>query len=110
MMMPNLDPKLMKAAMKRLGIKQEDIAATEVIIKTGSGNMIIKNPHVTKIVMGGEESFQITGDVEEESSISEDDVKTVASQANASEEEAREALEESGGDLAEAIMKLTEEK
>lgn len=105
-MIPNLDPKLMKAAMKRMGIKQEDVAATEVVIKGEGQNIVIKNPQVTKIMMGGQESFQITGDVEE-LSFSEEDIKTVAQQANVPEEDAKKALLETKGDLAEAIMKLT---
>ncbi len=58
--------------------------------------------------MGGEESFQITGEIEEQS-FSDEDAKTVAAQAGVSEEEAREALKETNGDLAEAIMKLKKE-
>lgn len=104
-MIPNIDPKLMKAAMKKMGIKQEDIAADEVVIKTSSGNIIIRNPSVTKMTMGGRDSFEITGDVSEET-LSEDDVKTVAGQADVDEETARKALEKANGDLAEAILSL----
>lgn len=107
-MIPNIDPKLMKAAMKKMGIKQEDIAADEVVIKTSSGNIIIRNPNVTKMTMGGRESFEITGDVSEET-LSEDDVKTVAEQAGVDEETARKALEDSNGDLAEAILSLKQQ-
>ena len=106
-MLPNIDPKMMKMAMKKMGIKQEEIDASEVVIKANGGNIIIKNPQVTKVKMGGQESFQISGDIEEVS-FSEEDVKTVAEQADVSEEEAKEALSESDGDLAEAIMKLTQ--
>ncbi|MBU2590304.1 MAG: nascent polypeptide-associated complex protein [Nanoarchaeota archaeon] len=106
-MLPNMNPKMMKMAMKKMGIKQEDIEANEVIIKSTHGDLIIKNPNVVKITMGGEDSFQITGIVEE-MSYKEDDVKTVAEQAGVSEDKAKEALEETQGDLAEAIMKLTQ--
>lgn len=104
-MMPNIDPKMMKAAMKKMGIKQEEIAADEVVIKSSSGNIIIKNPSVMKMTMGGRESFEITGDVSEET-LSEEDVKTVAEQANVDEDAARKALEDANGDLAEAILSL----
>ena len=70
-MMPGINPQLMKQAMKKMGVKQEEIEATQVIIKTPSKNLIINNPTVQKISMMGEESLQITGDIEEES-ISED--------------------------------------
>ena len=60
--------------------------------------------------MPGNESIQITGDIEEESVISGDDVNTVAEQAGVDKDEARIALEKSNGDLAKAIMELTDEK
>lgn len=95
--------------MKKMGIRQEDIDASEVIIKTPEKNIIIRNPEVSKINMGGQETFQIAGDVSEEAAepeISKEDLQTVMEQADCSEEEARDALEESRGDLAEAILKL----
>lgn len=103
--MPGINPQLMKQAMKKMGVKQEEIEATQVIIKTPSKNLIINNPTVQKISMMGEESLQITGDIEEES-ISEDDIKTVSEQAGVSKEKAKEALEKFNGDLAEAILYL----
>lgn len=105
-MFGGIDPKLMKQAMKRMGIKQEEIRASEVIIKTADKNIVIRNPQVAKVNMMGQDTFQISGDITETSGISEDDVKTVAEQAGVSEEKARAALEESKGDLAEAILKL----
>ena len=103
--MPGINPQLMKQAMKKMGVKQEEIEATQVIIKTPSKNLIINNPTVQKISMMGEESLQITGDIEEES-ISEDDIKTVSEQAGVSKEKAKEALVKFNGDLAEAILYL----
>ena len=108
-MMPGINPQLMKQAMKKMGVKQEEIEATQVIIKTPSKNLIINNPTVQKISMMGEESLQITGDIEEES-ISEDDIKTVSEQAGVSKEKAKEALEKFNGDLAEAILYLKSNK
>lgn len=105
-MFQGINPKMMKQAMKRMGITQEDIDAQEVIIKTSGKDIIIRNPQVAKVNMAGQETFQISGDITEVGAISEDDIKTVASQANVSAEAARKALEESGGDLAEAILKL----
>ena len=99
----------MQKMMQKMGMKQEEIDATEVIIKTNDKNFIVRNPQVLKIDMMGQKSLQVTGDIEEESSISKEDVSTVALQADVSEEEARKALEESDGDLAEAIMKLKKE-
>ena len=73
--------------------------------------IVISNPSVAKVNMMGQETFQITGEVHEESissapEISEEDVKTVATQAHVSEGKAKEALEETHGDLAQAILHL----
>jgi len=104
--MPGMNPKMIKQAMKRLGIKQEEIEASEVIIKTPDKNIIISNPQVLRVNMQGQDTFQVSGEISEESSISQEDIKTVAEKAGVSEEEAKKALERSNGDLAEAIISL----
>ncbi|MCP3682529.1 MAG: nascent polypeptide-associated complex protein [bacterium] len=105
-MIPGMDPRAMKAAMKKMGMKQEEVEASEVIIRTPDKDLIITEPNVMKVDMMGQESFQITGTVTEQSSISAEDIKTVAEQAGVSEEKAREAIEAAEGDLAAAIMGL----
>jgi nascent polypeptide-associated complex subunit alpha len=108
-MFPNIDPKKMQAVMKQMGIGQEEINASKVIIEKEDGKRImINNPSVTKIKMQGQESFQITGDVseEEENSFSESDIEIIIQKTGCTEKEARKALEETG-DLADAIMKLS---
>jgi len=105
-MFQGMDPRLVKQAMKKMGMKQEEIPATEVIIKTTEKQFIIRNPHVSKIEMMGEESFQITGEIQELSTISEEDIKTVMEQTSCTEAEARAALERADGDLAKAILDL----
>ena len=107
-MIPGMNPRDMQKAMKKLGMKQEEIDAVEVIIKTSDKNLIIRDPQVTKVNMMGQESLQIIGTIEEENLVSEDDINTVAEQTGKSKEEARRALEQSDGDLAEAIIKLQE--
>jgi len=104
-MFGGLDPKKMQAMMSQMGIKQKEIDADEVIIKTRDGNILIKEPSVMKITMSGQDSFQISGRVETEE-ISEDDIKIVMSQTNSSKEKAKDALKKSGGDIAEAILGL----
>jgi nascent polypeptide-associated complex subunit alpha len=105
-MFGGLDPKKMQAMMKQMGIAQENIDASRVIIEKSDGKIIIENPSVTKIKMHGQESFQISGSVSEELAVSEDDIKVVMEKTGASENEARNALEKTG-DLAEAIMELS---
>ncbi len=114
-MIPGMNPKQMKQAMKQLGIKQEDVDATEVIIRTASEDIIIKNPSVQRVNMQGQESFQISGDVvhsevDNTPSISDEDVDMVVSQANCSKEEAKAAIEICEGDLAQAIIELNASK
>ena len=109
-MFPNLDPKKMQAVMKQMGMAQEEIPAEKVIIEQTDGNKtIINNPSVMKIKMQGQETFQISGEVSEEAgeTFNEEDVQTIVEKTGASEGDAKKALEETG-DLAEAILKLSE--
>ena len=101
-----MNQKALEQAMKKMGVKQENIDADEVIIKKGSENIVIKNPQVVKINMMGQESFQIVGEITKETNISEEDMNTVAEQANVSKEKARKMLKETDGDLADAILRL----
>lgn len=108
-MFPGMNPRAMEQAMKKLGVKQQDIPASEVIIKSEGKDIVISDPKVVRVNMMGQESFQVTGNVEERSAsveISEDDVKTVSEQAGVSENEARDAISKANGDLAAAILAL----
>ncbi len=112
-MFPGMNPKQMQQAMKQLGIKQEEIEAIEVIIRLEDKEIVISSPSVQKIKMQGQESFQISGDVSERSlsstpEITDDDLNTIMEQTGCTKDEAIEAIEESDGDLAEAILKLSE--
>ena len=101
-----MNPKQMNKMMQKMGIRQEEIDAIEVIIKTNKNKIVVNNPTVTKIDMMGQKTLQITGEISEESNILEEDVITVSEQALVSKEKAKEALVETDGDLAEAILKL----
>lgn len=107
--MPGMNPRQMNKMMQKMGIRQEEIDASEVIIKTSGKNIVIKNPSVTKVDMMGQKTFQIMGEITEESPISEEDINTVAEQANVSKEEAKKALIENQGDLAQSIISLQDE-
>jgi nascent polypeptide-associated complex subunit alpha len=110
-MFPGLDPKKMQAVMKQMGISQQDIDASRVTIeKTNGDKIIIENPSVTKIKMQGQETFQVVGSIREETGevgISEDDIATVMKKTGCTEKQARKTLEKTG-DLAEAILELSE--
>ncbi len=101
-----MDPRQMKRMMSQMGIDSKEIPATRVIIETDSEKIVIESPQVTEIKMNGESSFQIAGKVVKESAISKDDVALVSEQAEVSEEKALQAIKESNGDIALAIMRL----
>tara|TARA_Y100000310_G_scaffold188268_1_gene188239 strand:- start:97 stop:420 length:324 start_codon:yes stop_codon:yes gene_type:complete len=107
-MIPGMNPRDMQKVMKRMGVKQEEINASEVVIKCSDKELVISNPQVLKVNMMGQETFQISGEISERTSLNEEDIKTVMEQAGVSREEALKALEESGGDIAEAIISLKE--
>lgn len=104
----NINPRQMQKMMSRLGMQQQEIDAVEVVIKTKDKEFVFVNPNVSKVNVMGQETWQIVGqaNVKEREEFSEDDVKTVVEQTGVSEADAREALKESKGDLAEAIVKL----
>ncbi len=115
--MKGMNPRQMQQAMKRLGIKSEEMRdVEEVIIKTQDKSYVITKPEVTMMEVQGQKTFQIVGDPEivhgEVSSepvglvIPEEDIELVAMQANVSYEKAKEALVECDGEPAEAIIKL----
>jgi len=84
----------------------------EVIIRTNSKDIIIKNPSISEMKAKGVRVFQVIGEEIEEKAIeapkfTEEDILLVAQQANVSREVAANALAESNGDLAKAILKLT---
>lgn len=112
-MMSGLNPRKMQQMMKQLGIQQVDIPAVEVIIRTAQKEIVITSPSVAKVNMMGQETFQISGDIEERSlsttpEISEEDIQAVMEQTGADKATAKRAIEKHQGDLAEAIMELSE--
>lgn len=112
-MMPGMNPRMMRQAMKKMGIQQVEIDADEVIIRSKEKEIVITEPQVSKVNMMGQETFQVVGNVHErerssEPEINEDDIKTVAEQADVSEEKAEQALKEEKGDIAAAILRLKE--
>ena len=118
-MFPGMDKRAMEAAMRKLGVQQQQIDAEEVVIKLKGSDkeIVIANPSVAKVTMMGQETFQVTGDYTERAAqqkqqqlFSEEDVKTVSGQAGVSEAEAKAALAKVDGDLAAAILFLNEKK
>jgi nascent polypeptide-associated complex subunit alpha len=105
-MFPKINPRQMKKLMKQMGMEMEELEAKEVVIKLADSEIIIENPKVSVVTAMNQKTYQITGTEKVGQSIPAEDIKLVAAQANVSEEEARKALEEANGDLAQAILKL----
>ncbi|MCD6477714.1 MAG: nascent polypeptide-associated complex protein [Candidatus Aenigmarchaeota archaeon] len=106
-MLGKINQKAIEKAMKKMGIKTEEIDVDEVIFKCKDKDIIVSNPVVSRVVMGGNETFQVSGDVSEvpKEEFSMEDVKIVMEQTGCSEEEARNALKETK-DIAAAILKI----
>jgi len=107
-----MNKKQVEQAMKKLGIQEQPVDATAVIIRTPSEDIIIRNPSVSKVNMMGTWTYSISGDEEhrplkQEPEFSDEDVSTVMQQAGCSKEEAIGALKKHGGDLAAAIISFT---
>ena len=117
-----MNPRQMKQMMKRAGIKMEELDdVQEVIIRTKSKDYRVTQAQVQVVDMHGQKSYQIAGVTEELAkgaageagaeapsgpAIPAEDIALVAERTGASEAEARKALEECNGEVAEAIIKL----
>jgi nascent polypeptide-associated complex subunit alpha len=86
--------------------------AQQVTIQTSTKEIIIENPEVAVLEMHGQKIFQVTGEkitektIKKEAAFPEEDIRLVADQTGKSMEEAKRVLEETGGDLAKAILLL----
>ena len=103
----------MRRMLDKMGLEMKDIGnVEEVIIKTETKELYLVKPQV--IEMKGKDStiFQVVAtDIEEKQrevpSFKEEDIILVMQQANVSRERAIQALTESKGDMAQAILSLT---
>ncbi|HIP85309.1 MAG TPA: Nascent polypeptide-associated complex protein [Pyrodictium sp.] len=106
-----------------INIEFEEVKAVRVIVEREDGGQLVfeepdnvilfKMPGNATIlqVMGKPKLVEAkAGKEEEKPEFTEEDVKLVAEQAGVSLEEARRALEETGGDIAAAIILLEERK
>jgi nascent polypeptide-associated complex subunit alpha len=130
-----LNPRKMKQMMEQMGIDLEDIDAEEVIIRTPDEDLVFTDAQVQKMDAQGQATYQVVGSPESRprgeggaaaavegdadtaddggdgagsatQEIPDSDVEIVAARTGASEDAAREALEETGGDLAAAVERL----
>ena len=100
--------------MRRMGLNMSPLEVEEVILKTKDKEIIIQDPEVAVLEVQGQKIFQITGgeiserERERKISIPEEDVQLVAQQTGVSLERARAALEQTDGNLAQAILLLSQ--
>lgn len=107
-----MDNRQARRMMEKMGINQKEMPdVEEVVIHTAGKEVHVKNAVVTEVNFQGNRIFQVMGEVEEvekeKKSFNEEDVLLVQQQANVSRERALAALEESDGEVARAILKLT---
>ncbi len=126
-----MNPRQMQKLMSQMGIKNVDVPAKRVVIEKSDGSQIVVSPaSVVMVEMQGQQSFQVSGTVSEQASVSspagsagvqggeapganessESDADLVAKEAGVSKEQAQLALDAAGGDIAQAIMNLQEGK
>lgn len=122
--MRRFNPRELKRMMDRMGMSTQGMPEVkEVIFRTSDKEMVVRNPAVTVIEIQGQRLFQVVGEGLEERELSvgaapeakafrvpDEDVQLVAQQAGVSLEEARIALEETQGNLAQAILLLSSRK
>ncbi|MFT4312050.1 MAG: nascent polypeptide-associated complex protein [Candidatus Woesearchaeota archaeon] len=110
-MMPNLNSKQVQKMMRSMGISQDELEVSKIIMETSQGTLIFENPQVSKMTMSGQDTYQIVGTpIQEEQviKITNDDIQTVMEQANVSRDDAIQAIQDANGDLAQAILTLAE--
>jgi len=124
-----MNPRKMKQMMKQMGIDVDEIDAERVVIETADGDLVFDDAQVTKMDAQGQETYQIVGSPsevesgsaagaveaaaegddatdEDDDAIPDEDVALVAERAGVPQSKAREALEDTDGDLAAAIAAL----
>jgi len=123
-----MNPRKMKQMMEQMGIDVTELDVEEVVIRTGDEDLVFSDAQVTRMDAQGQQTYQVVGepesrdpsataleggdadadaaDADADDGIPDDDVALVAENADVDAETAREALVETGGDLAAAIAKL----
>jgi nascent polypeptide-associated complex subunit alpha len=120
--MARMDSRRARRMMQQMGMKMDELSDIKrVILQGDTREIVIEGPAVTSMNVQGQKMYNVVGgreitrkpeaiqfeEVEETPiEIPEEDVLLVAQQANVSMEKARAALEQSSGDLAQAILML----
>lgn len=121
--MRRFNPREAKRMMDKMGIDANEMPdVKEVVFRTSRNELVVHSPTVTTLNIQGQRMFQVLGERVEERElgsvqsvtsapkVSEEDVQIVSLQAKVGPDEAKAALEESKGDLAQAILLLNSRK
>jgi len=112
----------MRRLMKRMGLNLEELSGvSRVIVEFDNGKKLVAESPIAYLIRGKDQTMlQVIGSFEEireeekESveviEISEEDVQLVAAQTGVSLEEAKQALIQTNGDIAQAIMLIEARK
>ena len=120
-----MSPRAVARMMKQMGIEQQDVTGVkEVIFRFADKEWVISDPQVLLVKQAGSESYQVSGtkmerglttssdgddiapELVKEIEIPMEDAALVAAQTGVDIEVAKDALRETGGDLAATILKL----
>ena len=117
-----LDSRKMQQMMEQMGIDIDELDAEEVIIRTADEELVFTDAEVQRMDAQGQQTYNIVGnpetrersgealeagdDSEEDTGIPQEDIETVVEATGASEDAAREALEEVDGMPVDAIQRL----
>ena len=115
--MGRINQRQMKQAMKKVGIRNTELkGVTEVIIRMPSEELVFSYPDVTLMEVQGSKIYQISGEPESvpvgttnegtAEAIPAGDIELVMSQTGCDKETAVNALRESNGQPAEAIIMI----
>ncbi|KXA89922.1 hypothetical protein AKJ57_04725 [candidate division MSBL1 archaeon SCGC-AAA259A05] len=107
-----LDPKKIQKMMKQMGMEMEELSnVQEVVIRLPDKELVFPDAEVQVTKMKGQKTYQILGEAQERElgpKISDEDIKMVMEQVDVDRESATEALENTDGDIAQAIVDLQE--
>jgi nascent polypeptide-associated complex subunit alpha len=115
--MGRINPRQMKQAMKKMGIRNSELKdVVEVIIRMPNEELVFEYPEVSLMEVQGSKTYQITGEpvsrpfgtIDEDTGevIPIEDIELVMSQTGCDKAAAVKALQECGGQPAEAIIKI----
>jgi nascent polypeptide-associated complex subunit alpha len=101
----------MERVMRQMGMKVSELEdVREVVIRMEGEEIVITEPSVSMAEIQGQRIYQISGKEEKRMVVREEDIALVIEQTGARREEAERVLRETGGDLAESILRLRRER